>query len=139
MIVFVQQYIEGNSTNCTRGRCSERNHSLVSENADAATAADNDNDVDVAARSLFIQQFWCLFQQSGAKIPGEGKDYFRECVDRANHFLLGRSLSQMTAQSPCVPSAGGWCIYYHQSDVHECIIRLINAPVSCLLFLANCS
>jgi len=31
MIVFIQWYIEGNSTNCPRDWCSERNHPWVSE------------------------------------------------------------------------------------------------------------
>jgi len=31
MIVFIQRYIKGNSTNCPRGWCSERNHPWISE------------------------------------------------------------------------------------------------------------
>jgi len=31
MIVFIQRHIEGNSTNCPRGWCSERNHPWLSE------------------------------------------------------------------------------------------------------------
>jgi len=77
MIVFIQRYIEGNSTNCPRGWCSERNYPWVSEDV-------------LKCKSLY----WYAVFVSYAVRKGQVccslfvQNRINKCCDRANVFTF---------------------------------------------------